>query len=85
MIGIIILLFRGMWTLGIWIRKAVEYFNWGLMSNPSRNMEDSDGEGDLNSENLAQEISEEKTNILMIYWLRMWLLFALVQKNICRG
>lgn len=66
-IGIIILLFRRMWTLGIWIRKAVEYFKWGLTSNPSRNMEDSDGEGDLNSENLAQEVSEEKTNILMIY------------------
>jgi hypothetical protein len=33
---------------------------WGLMGHPSRNIEDSGAEGDLNCRNLAQEILGEK-------------------------
>ena len=47
-----------MWTMGFWIRKAVECFKCCLMGHPSRNMEDSGAEGDLNCEGLAQEVSE---------------------------
>ena len=52
---------RGMWTLGLWIRKAVECFKWGFMSHTSRSMEDSGAEADLNCGGLDQEVSEEKT------------------------
>jgi hypothetical protein len=34
--------------LGLWIRKAVECFRWGLMGHISRNIEDSSAKGDLN-------------------------------------
>lgn len=40
--------------LGLWIRKAVEYFAWNLMGHPSRNMNDHDAKGDLNCGSLAQ-------------------------------
>jgi hypothetical protein len=37
--------------------KAVECFKWGLISIPSRNMEDGSAEGDLNCVSLlAQEV-----------------------------
>jgi hypothetical protein len=42
-VGLTMLLLRGMW-----IRKAVECFKWGLMGHPRKNMEDSGAEGDLN-------------------------------------
>ena len=42
------LLFERIWTLGLWIRKAVDFFKCCLMGHPSRNMEDSGAEGDLN-------------------------------------
>lgn len=61
MISLIKLLFEEMWTLGIWIRKAVECFRQGLMGNTSRGLEDSGTEGDLNCEVLAQEVSGEKS------------------------
>ena len=40
------LLFGGMWILGLW--KAVECFKWGLMGHSSRSMEDCGAEGYLN-------------------------------------
>ena len=49
-------LFEGMWTWGHWIRKAVECFQCGLISHPSRNMEVNGAEGDLNFGRLAQEV-----------------------------
>lgn len=36
------LLLGGMWTWGLWIRKAVECFKWGLMDYTVRSREDSD-------------------------------------------
>jgi hypothetical protein len=39
-IGLAMFLFGGMWILGLWIRKSVQHFKWGLMSHFSRNMED---------------------------------------------
>ena len=55
-IGLDVLLFGEMWTLRLWIRKEVEYFNWGLMGHTSRNPEDSGAEGVFNCVGLAQEI-----------------------------
>jgi hypothetical protein len=54
------LLFGRMWILGLWIWKAVECFNWGLMGHTSRNTEDFVAESDFNCADLAQEVSEEK-------------------------
>ena len=66
MLDLTSLLFRGMRTLGIWLRKAVKCFKWGLMDHTNRNMEASVVEGDLNCGGLAEEISEEK----IIMWPR---------------
>lgn len=49
--------------MGLWIRKAVEHFKWDLMDQPSRKMEGSGAEGDLNCWGLAQEVSEENFNM----------------------
>ena len=49
--GLIMLLFGGMWILGLW---KVECFQWGLMGHPSRNMEDSDAGRDLNCGSLCR-------------------------------
>jgi hypothetical protein len=59
-IGLTMFLFGGMW---IW--KAVECFKWGLMSHPTRNMEDFIVESDLICAKLAQEVSMERN-------FRMW-------------
>ena len=54
------LLFEGIRTTGLLIRKAVVCLKYCLISHPSRNMEDSGSESDLNCECLYQEVSEEK-------------------------
>jgi hypothetical protein len=64
-IGLTMFLFGGILTLGLWIRKTVECFKCYLMGHPSRNMEDSGAEGDLNCGGLAQEVSEEKNFSLL--------------------
>jgi hypothetical protein len=49
------------WTPGtarIWIWKVLACFEWGLMGNPSRNMEDIGAEYGLDCRDLAQEVSE---------------------------
>jgi hypothetical protein len=56
-IGLTMLFFGRMWIWGLWTWKAVEYFKWGLMGYPSRNMEDFVIESNLNCADLAQEIS----------------------------
>jgi hypothetical protein len=38
------LLVGRIWTLGIWIREAVELVEWFLTSSPSRNIKDSSAE-----------------------------------------
>jgi len=53
-------LLGGVWIWGLWIRRIVKYFKHGLMDNPSRNIEDSGAEGDLNCGGLTQEDSQEK-------------------------
>jgi hypothetical protein len=50
------LLFGRMWILGLRICKAMECFNWGLISHPSRNIKDFVVESDLNCTVLAQEV-----------------------------
>jgi hypothetical protein len=42
------ILFGGMWILGLWIWKAIECFKWDLMGHSSRNMEDIGTEDDVN-------------------------------------
>lgn len=44
----------------------MEYFKWGLMGHPNKNMEDSGPEGDLNSGCLTQEVSERKNFSMML-------------------
>ena len=39
-IGLTMLLFERIGTLGLWIQKTVEFFKWGLIGYPSRYMED---------------------------------------------
>ena len=58
MIGLTIILFGGIWTLVLWVRKAVGWFKPYLMGRTSRSMEDSGAENDLNCRD--QEVSEEK-------------------------
>jgi hypothetical protein len=55
-IGLTMLLFGGVWVLGLW--KAVECFKWDLMGHPSRNMENFVAGSNLNCVDLAQEISK---------------------------
>ena len=50
----------GIWTLGVWVRKAVACFKLGLMGHCSRRVEDSGAEGDLNCRALDQKVLEEK-------------------------
>jgi hypothetical protein len=38
-IGLTMLLLGGMWSLRLWVRKAVECFKWSLVNRPSRDME----------------------------------------------
>jgi hypothetical protein len=57
-IGLTMLLFEIMWILELWIWKAVEC--WGLMSHPSRNMEEFVAGSNLNCVDLAQGISKKK-------------------------
>ena len=45
--------------------NAVECFKWGLMSHPTRNMEDFVADSNLNCEELAQDVSMER-------YFRMW-------------
>ena len=56
------LFLRGTWIWGVWIKKAVECFKWGLVGHPSRNIEDTGAEGELNSGGLAQEVSKNFRN-----------------------
>ena len=60
LIGLTMLLFERMWTLGFWIWKAVECFKWGLMGHPSRNMEDSGAEDDLSCGGLGLRYFREE-------------------------
>ena len=60
MTGLSILLLGGMWTLGLWVRKAVECFKWDFMSHTNRSMEDSGAEADLNCGGLDQEVQRRR-------------------------
>ena len=52
----------------------MQCFKWGLMDHPSRNMEDTGVEGDLNCRGLTQEVSEKKNisiwprDCFVIFW-----------------
>ena len=52
--------FEGIWTLGLCIRKATEYFKWSLTGHISRILKDSSAEGYMSCGGLTQEVSEEK-------------------------
>lgn len=47
LIGLTMLLFERIWTLGVWIRKTIECFNCCLLDYPNRNMVDSGAKCDL--------------------------------------
>jgi hypothetical protein len=64
-IDLTMLLFERMWIWGLWIWNTVECFKWGLISHPSKNMEDFVAGNNLNCVDLAQEISKENN-------IRMW-------------
>ena len=70
--------FEGMWILELWINKAGECFKRGLIDQNSRDMESSSAESELNSKNLAQDISKERKFIML---LRDWSYDILV-KNV---
>lgn len=59
MIDMTMVLFGGMWTLGLCVRKAVKCFESCLVGHSSKGMEDSGAEDDVNCGGLAQEASEE--------------------------
>jgi hypothetical protein len=72
------------------LEKQSEHFKRGLVGHISRNVEDGGAEGDLNWVGW-EEVVLEKTNLSV--WFkdhscdileRIWLLFALVQKNSLR-
>jgi hypothetical protein len=67
-------------TLG----KVVEYLKWGLLGHPSRSMVHNSAERNVDNDGVAQKISERKNSSLetIIFWKRMWLLSAFVQKNL---
>lgn len=46
---------------GIWIRKVVEHFRWGLMGHTSRIREDGGAESKVDYDSSAHEDSEEKS------------------------
>lgn len=48
------------------------------MDHPSRSMEDS-AKGNMDYAGSSQKVSKE--TILLIFWQRMWLIFAIVLKN----
>ena len=58
--------FGGMWTLGLWVRKAMECFKYGIMGHTSRSVEDGGVEDDLNCGGPAQEVSEEKNFSMLL-------------------
>ena len=53
-----------MWTLKIWVSKAIESLKWDLVSFPTRSMEGSDIQDGLSCGGLAPEILE-KINVSM--------------------
>jgi hypothetical protein len=62
-ISLTMFLFGRMWILGLWIWKTVEFFKWGSMGYPSRNMEGFATENELNLADLGQEISVESFSV----------------------
>lgn len=63
--GLTTLFVGEMWTtLEVWTRNMVERFNQGLMGHPSRGMEDSIAEDNVDYAGPVQEVSEGK-NISM--------------------
>jgi hypothetical protein len=57
------LLFGGMWILGLWIQKAVKCFKWDLMDYPIMNMIDFVSWGDLNCGSLVLKVSHGNINM----------------------
>lgn len=55
--GWTMLLIGRIWTLGLWIKKAVELLKQGLIGHPKKSVEDS-VQGDLNYGYPAQEVSK---------------------------
>jgi hypothetical protein len=52
-----------MWTLGLWIRKAIECFKWGFMGYPIQNMEDSGAKGDLTQSICLKRLQRKPLNM----------------------
>lgn len=60
------------------MRKASRHFKWGLVGHTSRSMEDGSAEGDLNCQDIAQEVSEENYSM----WPREHSCGILVKKKV---
>lgn len=58
-IGLIMFLFGEMWTLVLWVTKAVGCFKYCWMGHTSRNVEDDGADNDLNCLGFEQDVSEE--------------------------
>ena len=65
-IGLTMFLFGGIWTLVLWVRKAVECFKHCLMGHTSRSMENSGVECDLM--NCGNQVVSEEKNVSV--WFR---------------
>lgn len=64
MIVLTMFLFGGIWTLVLWVRKAVECCKHGLMGHVGRSMDDRGAEGDLHCPGLGQEVSGKNFSVL---------------------
>ena len=59
-IDLTMIVFEGMWTLGLWMGKAMECFKHSLIGHTSRITENNGIAGNLNCWGPAQEVSEEE-------------------------
>ena len=66
MVGFTIILFERIWTLILWVRKAMQCFMQCLMGHSGRSIEDNGAKCYLNCGMLTQKVSEEI--ILVLFW-----------------
>lgn len=66
-IGLIMFLFGGMWTLVLWVTKAAGCFKYHSMDHTSRSVEDG-ADNDPNCLGFEQDVSEENFNFYYYYF-----------------
>ena len=65
MIGLTMFLFGRIWTLVLWVMKAVVCFKYFLMGYPIRNVEDNGAKSYMNGPELTQGVSEKNGSMLL--------------------